>query len=166
MQGYLTFRIIGKTLSTQLLTICSSIVSPSKFCPFENSISSWPDFLFSPSIYRIITIRAFKHKRKWLLHVISLSLSRVASRLLDNPRDLSWLMPGWFLRGGNEERFSNVHKLYRTKPRNGRRAAKSKARSRNRRVAVLWQMGANNRNENYDDICWASFSIFEDKYHV
>lgn len=63
----------------------------------------------------------------------SLSLSRVASRLLDNPRDLSWLMPGWFLCGGNEQRFPNVHKLYRTKPRNGRRLAKSKARSRKRR---------------------------------
>lgn len=93
----------------------------------------------------------------------SLSLSRVASRLLDNPRDLSWLMPGWFLRGGNEERFSNVHKLYRTKPRNGRRAAKSKARSRNEwRVETLAEMAVEMKMT-----CWARFFyLFEEISYI
>lgn len=95
---YLALRIIGKTLSTQKHVVnnllgASSLLrnlAPSKILFYRDPIF----FLFSPSIYRIIAILAFNTQTKMAPPRYSLSLSRIVSRLLDNPRDLSWLMPG------------------------------------------------------------------------
>lgn len=95
---YLALRIIGKTLSTQKHVVNNLLgaspllrnLAPSKILFYRDPIF----FLFSPSIYRIIAILAFNTQTKMAPPRYSLSLSRIVSRLLDNPRDLSWLMPG------------------------------------------------------------------------
>lgn len=95
--AYLTLRIIGKTLSTQYHVVNNLLgaspllrnLAPSKILFHRDPIF----FIFSIDLSDYCDTRV-QTQKKMAPPRYSLSLSRVASRLLDNPRDLSWLMPG------------------------------------------------------------------------